>query len=61
MRSKIKFAVISCGHIGKRHAERIEALIQSLNTKKTGIFRNQIPNYSILLTYNRSKSTKKLI
>lgn len=53
---KIKFAVVGCGHIGKRHAEMIQrhaeselvALIDSKDENRLGIEAYQVPFYPSL-------------
>lgn len=51
MSEKIKFAVVGCGHIGKRHAEMISrnpeaelvALVDVKNPSLLGIEQYQVP------------------
>lgn len=56
LEGKIKFAVIGCGHIGKRHAEMIDrndeselvALIDILDQEKLGIEKFKVPFFKSL-------------
>ncbi len=56
MNDKIKFAVVGCGHIGKRHAEMISrnpecelvALVDVKNKQKLGIDGYNVPFYTSL-------------
>lgn len=56
MNSKIKFAVVGCGHIGKRHAEMVRrheeselvALIDVKSKESLGIDSFQVPYFSTL-------------
>jgi UDP-N-acetyl-2-amino-2-deoxyglucuronate dehydrogenase len=56
LEGKIKFAVIGCGHIGKRHAEMIDrndeselvALIDILDREKLGIEKFNVPFFKSL-------------
>ncbi|RQP14612.1 MAG: gfo/Idh/MocA family oxidoreductase [Chryseobacterium sp.] len=56
MNDKIKFAVVGCGHIGKRHAEMISrnpecelvALVDVKNKQKLGIDGYDVPFYTSL-------------
>jgi predicted dehydrogenase len=51
MSSKIKFAVVGCGHIGKRHAEMIDrnedaeltAIVDIKNKEELDIEKYQVP------------------
>lgn len=61
--SKVKFAVVGCGHIGKRHAEMITrndeaeltALIDLKPKKQLGIDQYEVPFYSSLEQFLGSK------
>lgn len=61
--SKVKFAVVGCGHIGKRHAEMITrneeaeltALIDVKSKKQLGIEQYEVPFYSSLEQFLDSK------
>jgi len=56
MSSKIKFAVVGCGHIGKRHAEMIDrnedaeltAIVDIKNKEELGIEKYQVPFFHSL-------------
>lgn len=57
--SAVKFAVVGCGHIGKRHAEMIQrnpevqlvALVDTKPKDKLGIDNHEVPFYSSLDEY----------
>jgi predicted dehydrogenase len=57
--SKIKFAVVGCGHIGKRHAEMITrnpdaelvALIDLKEAKEIGVEKYKVPFFNSLESY----------
>lgn len=57
--SKIKFAVVGCGHIGKRHAEMITrnpdaelvALIDLKKAKELGVEKYKVPFFNSLESY----------
>jgi len=59
MTEKIKFAVVGCGHIGKRHAEMISrnpeaelvALIDTHDTDKIGTQNYAVPHFNSLEDY----------
>ena len=59
MSSNIKFAVVGCGHIGKRHAEMIErnegaelvALIDYQNSEQLGTDKYDVAHFSSLESY----------
>lgn len=59
MGEKIKFAVVGCGHIGKRHAEMISrnesaelvALIDQHDSAKLGIDQYEVDHFSTLESY----------
>lgn len=66
---KVKFAVVGCGHIGKRHAEMIErnpeaelvALIDIKSKEQLGIEKFQVPFYNSLEEFLVGKPTVDVI
>ncbi|MBS1589932.1 MAG: Gfo/Idh/MocA family oxidoreductase, partial [Bacteroidetes bacterium] len=62
MANKIRFAVIGCGHIGKRHAEMVSrnedaelvALIDVKDKSKLGIENFQVPFFNSLDAFLQS-------
>lgn len=69
MEKKIKFAVVGCGHIGKRHAEMITrnkgaelvALIDEKDPKEIDIEKYNVPVYKSLEEYINSSSEADVI
>ena len=69
MDQRIKFAVVGCGHIGKRHAEMIErnekcelvALIDVKERKNLGLERYSVPFFSSFDDYLNSGSEVDVI
>jgi UDP-N-acetyl-2-amino-2-deoxyglucuronate dehydrogenase len=69
MKEKIKFAVVGCGHIGKRHAEMINrndeaelvALIDVKNKKLLNIEEYNVPFFNSLESFLQSDITTDII
>lgn len=67
--NKIKFAIIGCGHIGKRHAEMISrneeselvALIDSQPAEKLGIEKYKVPFFNTLEDFLASGITADVV